>query len=92
MTNLEAIKAFSLGQVGRAFHLYSDGRRLFSYDTCIAEYYNGRLIVNNTKYSVTTSKHRSNLLTEVSCGIDNPISIINVINVPIGTQSLIQYI
>lgn len=92
MTNLETIKAFSLGQIGRALHLYSDGRRLFSYDTCIAEYYNGRLIVNNTKYSMTTSKHRNSLLAEVLYGIDDPISIISVINVPIRTQSLIQYI
>ena len=92
MTNLETIKAFSLGQIGCALHLYSDGRRLFSYNTCIAEYYKGRLIVNNTKYSITTSTHRSNLLTEVLYGTEDPISIISVINVPIGTQSLIQYI
>lgn len=38
-----------------------DGR-LFSYNTCIAEFdKNGWLWINTTKYSVTTSKHQSML-------------------------------
>ena len=33
--------------------------RVYSYNTCIAEYRNGEWIINRTKYSVTTTKHQS---------------------------------
>jgi hypothetical protein len=36
--------------------LYIAGNKLFNYDTCIAEHHDGELIVNVTKYSVTTTK------------------------------------
>lgn len=88
MTNIQVIQSFISKRIGNSLHLYSDGRRLLSYNTCIAEYYNGSLIVNNTKYSRTTSRHKSTLLEVMSTNIP----VINVLNVPIGTQSLIQYI
>lgn len=88
MTNIQVIQSFISKRIGNSLHLYSDCRRLLSYNTCIAEYYNGSLIVNNTKYSRTTSRHRS-ILIEI---MPNNIPVINVLNVPKGTQSLIQYI
>lgn len=38
-------------------HLESRWDKLFSYNTCIAEFYDGVLLVNKEKYSQTTSRH-----------------------------------
>lgn len=44
----------------RNTNLKSDGNRLFSYNTCIAEFSEiTELYVNKTKYSRSTSKHQS---------------------------------
>lgn len=66
MTNREVIDKFLVGEPGRALNLYSTGERLFSYFTCIAQYTREGLIVNKTKYSVTTTKHLNILLAQVT--------------------------
>ena len=35
---------------------FSTGEKLFSYETCIAQWLRGTLYINKTKYSPTTSK------------------------------------
>lgn len=59
MTNQEVINAFAAGKAAKSSNgnLQSDGRRLWSYSTVIAQRINnGRFIVNITRYSVSTSK------------------------------------
>ena len=50
--------AASKGKRGSHLRVSADGKRLYSYKTCICERRrNGTFAVNTTKYSVTTSKH-----------------------------------
>lgn len=65
MTNREVIDKFLVGEPGKALNLYSTGKKLFSYFTCIAQYTEDGLIVNKTKYSVTTTRHQNILLSQV---------------------------
>lgn len=66
MTNREVIDKFLVGEPGKALNLYSTGEKLFSYSTCIAQYTRDGLIVNKTKYSVTTTRHQNTLLSQVT--------------------------
>ena len=62
MRNEEVVIAFKNRQKAKSStgSLESFGDRLFSYSTCIAEYdKDGRLWVNLTKYSTTTSHHQT---------------------------------
>ena len=62
MKNEEVIKAFAERKKARnsTGSLESTGNILYSYATCIAEYdKKGRLYINLTKYSCTTSHHQS---------------------------------
>lgn len=71
MTNYDVCIAFVNGSNNGCnslnMHISMDGRRLYSYRTCIAEKLpNGAIILNKTKYSVTTSKHQSHLLSAIN--------------------------
>ena len=59
MKNSEVVEAFLKGRVAvnQGGSLFSTGTKLFSYATCIAEWSKDSLIINLTKYSVTSSKH-----------------------------------
>ena len=100
MKNLDVIRKF-LSRIKASSsngNLRSTGNKLFSYNTCIAEWptkkiiYNGevsiicnyKLIVNVAKYSKSTSKIQTMLLQET------PLSqtVYKVDNVPINTQKL----
>lgn len=62
MKNEEVIKAFAERKKARnsTGSLESTGDRLYSYATCIAEYDKyGRLYINLTGYSCTTSHHQT---------------------------------
>lgn len=61
MKNKEVVEAFLSGDVATGSNLCSTGYKLFSYRTCIAEWYDGYLLINITRYSNTTSKHQSYL-------------------------------
>lgn len=69
MKNIEVVKSFLIGCIASTEHVTTDGTRLWSYNTCIAEksIVDGKvvLIINNTKYSQTTSHHQSLLNREV---------------------------
>lgn len=56
MTNEEVVQRFFERRSGKSLNMRTDGIRLFSYHTCMAEWCNGTLYINTTKYSVTTSK------------------------------------
>lgn len=62
MRNEEVVIAFSHRERAKSStgSLWSTGNCLYSYSTCIAEYTkNGKLYVNLTKYSTTTSHHQA---------------------------------
>lgn len=62
MRNEEVVIAFSHREEAKSStgSLWSTGDCLYSYSTCIAEYdKDGRLYVNLTKYSTTTSHHQT---------------------------------
>lgn len=62
MRNEEVVIAFSNREraVNSTGSLSSTGNCLYSYSTCIAEYNKyGRLYINLTKYSTTTSHHQT---------------------------------
>lgn len=43
--------------------IWTDGDSLWSYQTCIATKVQGKVYVNGTKYSPTTTRHQSGLMT-----------------------------
>ena len=62
MRNEEVVIAFSHRERAKSStgSLWSTGDCLYSYSTCIAEYTkDGKLYVNLTKYSTTTSHHQT---------------------------------
>lgn len=84
MKNKEVVEIFLSEEAAIGSNLYSTGDKLFSYRTCIAEWYGGYLIVNTTRYSNTTSRHQS-YFKHIS-------NIIRVDNVPINTQELHSFL
>ena len=94
MTRLETIFAFVQRKKGSGKHaLTSDGERLYSYSTCIAEwlYDAGRwyCIINPTKYSRTTTSHLSLLSNKLFQDGYHTFTLHNN-KVPLGAYSLIK--
>lgn len=84
MKNKEVANAFLAKIIGSSLHMYSDGNKLFSYYTCIAQHTNMGIIGNATKYSSTTSKHLG--------FIRRYIDLWTTMDVPRGTRTLIDYL
>lgn len=86
MKNIEVIRKFlHLSSANSdTGNLISVGDRLINYNTCIAEWNKGCVMVNVTKYSPTTSKIQNMLLEELKVGY----KVVQVVNVPIDTQYL----
>lgn len=70
MTVCEVIEAFARGvQSGGASKCKSypkgrlriEGNKLYNYDTVIAYWFNGIMLINGTKYSKTTTVHQNRL-------------------------------
>lgn len=62
MKNKDVAVLFIAREKANGSNLTSDGTRLFSYNTCIAEFENiNKLYINKTKYSSSTSRHQSYL-------------------------------
>lgn len=88
MRNQDVIKKFvNYAEEAETLHVRSNGDKLFNYGTCLAQRYNGKIIVNVTRYSVTTSKIQSSLKHELS-----GYQVIEVSGVPLGTVNLFPYI
>ena len=92
-TNQQVINSFMKGRQCRGANLWSTGAKLYSYQTCIAQWdvIGSRMIVNKTKYSRTTSnKHQGPLRSML---IDKPnIEVIEVQKCPWGVDELENYI
>lgn len=70
MTVHEVIEAFARGKMSGGAsrskdypkgRLRIDGDELYNYDTVIAYWFNGIMLINGTKYSRTTSVHQARL-------------------------------
>lgn len=57
MRNEEIVQEFLVRNTAFTNNLTSTGDKLFSYQTVIAQWINGTLVINPTKYSSTTSRH-----------------------------------
>jgi hypothetical protein len=97
-TNREVTEAFVLRKASANANMTSTGDRLFSYHTCIAESFLNKyneicFVVNDTRYSNTTTRHRNYLYDELNKLLFKGFIVVvkRVDNVPIGTQSLKQY-
>lgn len=86
MRNIEVIKQFLNKSSGNSDtkNLISDGVKLFSYNTCIAEWTDSLLLVNVTKYSKSTSRIQNMLIQELRSRYPQ----LTIENVPINTQKL----
>ena len=66
MKNKDVVLAFLKKEEAWGSNLYSTGKRLINYNTAIAEWYdNYHFIINNTKYSSTTSRWQGVLKAEL---------------------------
>ena len=70
MTTHEVIEAFARGEMSGGASMckyYPKGRlriegdKLYNYDTVIAYWFNGIMLINGTRYSKTTSVHQNRL-------------------------------
>lgn len=96
--NREIAEDFVLGNPSANANMTSTGDRIFSYHTCIAESFLNRyneicFIVNHTRYSNTTTRHRNYVNDEIHKLILKGFIVIvkRVDDVPRGTQFLKQY-
>lgn len=86
--NEDIVKLFLEKKEGYGSSVYSSGKKLFSYTTCIAEWINKGLCINNTYYSNTTTRHTSLLYKNIG----NSIKVYTAIKVPKGASKLEDYI
>lgn len=95
MTNRDVIKEFGNYNIDPKIESHSgnlyvsmSGRKLMNYGTCLAQRVEGYVIINNSKYSTTTSKIQSYLRSEFAYAT-------NVIftdkDVPMWTTDLTDY-
>lgn len=96
MTNYDVCIAFVNGSKNGVHSLSMrvnhDGSKLFSYGTVIAQKLpNGAIVLNDTKYSVTTSKHQSHIRSAIY-RFASTLKIYRTNKlVPIGTYDLTPY-
>lgn len=69
VNNYDVARAFVSGRRASGSNFMTDGTTLYSYNTAIAKRMpNGEIIINNTKYSRTTSKHLGYLKRSIPAG------------------------
>lgn len=60
MNNSDVAVNWALRKQAQGSHFYSDGEKLWSYGTCIGQHLDdGTIIVSNSRYSNSTSKHQN---------------------------------
>lgn len=85
MKNSDVINAFLRRESAKTTNMRTDGEKLFSYGTVVAQRINGGVFVNATKYSRTTSKQTSALVRHAD---EDKL----VYFVPVGTTDLTPYL
>jgi hypothetical protein len=91
MNNQSVINAFLCGKSAKSSNgnLRTDGNKLVSYYTAIAVRMGDTIVLNRTKYSVSTSKIQTWLLNSV---VKGGFPHREVYNVPLGAQNLAKYL
>lgn len=69
MRNKEVVEAFFDRKTGQSLNRISSGDKLFSYDTCIAQWVGSKLLINITKYSKTTSRLQGEISRKAGCQV-----------------------
>lgn len=86
-SNQYAIDQFRKGEAGKGSALWTDGQRLYSYGTVIAQRLDdGSIVGNITRYSVITSKH------QFQAGVKGSLAHRLLDNIPIGTKDLLPFL
>ena len=76
-----------------ASSLRIQGNKLFSYNTVIAQWEPELLIINRTRYSVTTSRQQNEVARKAHARVWNYVAITEIRdNVKIDTQDLKQFV
>jgi hypothetical protein len=87
MTTQNVINLFVSGATkGKASSISIEGDKLFNYSTVIAQRVNGEIVLNATRYSMTTTKHQNVLKREL------PQNVQKVNDVPRGAQDLTRFL
>ena len=90
MKNKDVIEMFLSKKPAKGSNLYSDGQKLINYNTTLAQWHdNYHLIVNNTRYSVSTSKNQNWLKNAITS--KRGIVVKDVYSIPIDTKNLEQF-
>ena len=90
MKNKDVIEMFLSKKPAKGSNLYSDGQKLINYNTTLAQWHdNYHLIVNNTRYSVSTSKNQNWLKSAITS--KRGIVVKDVYSIPIDTKNLEQF-
>jgi hypothetical protein len=85
LKNSDVIKAFLSGKYASTTNLHSYGDKLINYNTVIAEHTEAGLVINTSKYSVSTSKIQNVLLKEAD-------QYIRIDGLSYGVQSLLYHL
>lgn len=86
MTTQDVISKFINGATkGKASSLEISGEKLYNYSTVIAQRINGAVVLNVTKYSMTTTKHQNRLRREIP-------NARTIDDVPQGASDLSRYL
>jgi len=92
MKTIDVIFAFKSRRAAKTSHISTDGTKLFSYYTCIAQWFNNdTLIISDTKYSPTTSKHQTYLKNAVENMHGITILLLDC-NIQMGAKDLTDYL
>ena len=91
MSNKDLINAFINGKEAQNGSMRTDGTKLFSYFTCIAQKTSKGILFNVCKYSCTTSKQQTYTRRELERRGKKFTEVGADIHIPRGTYDLTRY-
>lgn len=91
LKNLTVIEGFLFRKPCKSENLTSTGDKLFTYDTCLAQWTDSYLIINMTRYSTSSSSH-FNILWALCCKYLKKHERECVDSVPKNTKDLLDYV
>ena len=91
ISNADLIKAFISGRTAHNGSMRTDGTKLFSYFTCIAQKTSDGILFNVCKYSTTTSKQQTWTRRALENGRRNFIEVGKDCHICRGTTDLTRY-
>ena len=91
ISNVDLINAFINGQTAQNGSMRTDGAKLFSYATCIAQKTKDGVLFNVCKYSRTTSRQQTNTRQALENGKHHFIEVGKECHICRGTSDLTRY-